>query len=179
MQHRSEETWESCEALRVANEIINVVNVDDVSTFANGSKLADEYFQSNRGRNSGFQLTAVGHCHIDTAWLWPYAETKRKCARSWSTQLRLIERYPNYKFVCSQAQQYSWLKQDYPQLFSEIQAAVKKGNFIPVGGTWVEMDCNIPSGESLVRQFLYGQRFFKKYFDIESPIFWLPDTFGM
>lgn len=179
MKCRDEDTWESCEALRVANDIINIVNLDDVNTFSLGSKLADEYFNSCRGKNSGFQLYALGHCHIDTAWLWPYAETKRKCARSWSTQLRLIERYPNYKFVCSQAQQYSWVKKNYPQLFKEIQLAVEKGNFIPVGGTWVEMDCNIPSGESLVRQFLYGQRFFKKYFNVEtSPIFWLPDTFG-
>ena len=121
--------------------MINCCCLDNPATYATASSVADEYFQSERGRNSGFELTAVGHCHIDTAWLWPYAETKRKCARSWATQLRIMERYPKYKFACSQAQQYAWVQQDYPGLFTEIQNAVTNGNFIPVGGTWVEMVC--------------------------------------
>jgi alpha-mannosidase len=115
--------------------------------------LADRFFEARTG-DAAHKITAVGHCHIDTAWLWPYDETKRKCARSWSTQIRLMEQYPEFKFVCSQAQQFAWAKELFPSLFEEIKQKVVSGQFIPIGGTWVEMDCNIPSGESLVRQFL-------------------------
>lgn len=119
--------------------MINSIDLDDTSTFSKACKISEEYFKSDRGKHSGFQITAIGHCHIDTAWLWPYAETKRKCARSWSSQLRLMEKYPQYKFACSQAQQYEWVKENYPDLFSKIKDAVSNGSFIPVGGTWVEM----------------------------------------
>jgi alpha-mannosidase len=132
-------------------------------------------------------ITSVGHCHIDTAWLWCYEETIRKVARSWVTQLRLMEQYSSdkanaeYVFVASQAQQFEWLEQRYPALFRDIVAASRPENgacFVPVGGTWVEMDCNIPSGESLARQFIYGQRYFKRHFGRYCSEFWLPDTFG-
>jgi len=121
---------------------------------------------------------AIGHCHIDTCWLWPWAETKRKVARSWSNQCDLMERYPEHRFVCSQAQQYKWLEQYYPSVFDRVKGWVKKGNFQPIGGSWVEHDTNMPSGESLVRQFLYGQRFFESHFGERCTTFWLPDTFG-
>mmetsp|Transcript_21415 Transcript_21415/g.87470 ORF Transcript_21415/g.87470 Transcript_21415/m.87470 type:complete len:830 (+) Transcript_21415:1057-3546(+) len=121
---------------------------------------------------------AIGNCHIDTAWLWPYAETRRKCARTWSTQIRNMEMHPEYKFVCSQAQQLEWVKEDYPSLYQEIKEWHKKGQFLVTGGTWIEMDCNMPSGESLVRQFLTGQRFFEREFGAPCDVFWLPDTFG-
>ncbi|GAX76602.1 hypothetical protein CEUSTIGMA_g4048.t1 [Chlamydomonas eustigma] len=124
------------------------------------------------------KVLAIGHCHIDTAWLWPFSETRRKTARSWSSQLKLMEQYPEHTFTASSAQQYEWLQQDYPGLFERIQSAAAKKHFIPVGGTWVEMDANMPSGEALVRQFLYGQRFFEKNFGVRSEVFWLPDTFG-
>lgn len=108
--------------------------------------------------------------------MWPYAETRRKSARSWASQLRFCDQYPRYRFVCSQAQQYEWVKEDYPKLYTQIKAKAQAGNFVPVGGTWVEMDCNIPSGESLVRQFLVGQRFFAQEFGHQCKEFWLPDT---
>ena len=114
----------------------------------------------------------------NVAWLWPYRETRRKCGRSWVSQLRLSEMYPEYRFAISQAQQLEWVKEDYPTLFEEIKEAVARGSFVMVGGTWVEMDCNLPSGESIVRQFLYGQRLFAKEFGAQCNIFWLPDTFG-
>jgi len=123
-------------------------------------------------------IVAVGHCHIDTAWLWPYDETIRKCACSGSSQLRNMEMFPSYNFACSQAQQYDWVKIHYPQLWSRILEKVKSNHFVPVGGTWVEMDCNLPSGESLVRQFLFGQKFLEKEFQMKTKVFWLPDTFG-
>ena len=121
---------------------------------------------------------AVGHCHIDTCWLWPWAETKRKVARSWANQCNLMDRYPEHRFTCSQAQQYKWLEQLYPSLYDRVKAKVKKGTFQPIGGSWVEHDTNMPSGESLVRQFLYGQRFFEGHFGERCTTFWIPDTFG-
>jgi alpha-mannosidase len=89
-----------------------------------------------------------------------------------------MEEYPEYIFVCSQAQQYEWLSQDYPKLFAELKEASKRGQFQPIGSTWVEMDCNLPSGEGLCRQFMYGQRYYEKNFGSRSKVFWLPDTFG-
>ncbi len=123
-------------------------------------------------------VSAVGHCHIDTCWLWPWAETKRKVARSWSSQCDLMDRYPEHRFACSQAQQYKWLEQHYPSLYDRVKEKVKKGTFIPIGGSWVEHDTNMPGGEALVRQFLYGQRFFESRFGQRCSTFWLPDTFG-
>ena len=123
-------------------------------------------------------VTAIGHCHIDTCWLWPWAETKRKVARSWSNQCDLMDRYPELRFACSQAQQYKWLEQYYPSLYDRVKEKVKQGTFNPIGGSWVEHDTNMPSGESLIRQFLYGQRFFESHFGRRCTTFWLPDTFG-
>jgi alpha-mannosidase len=140
-------------------------------------EITNQFFAGKNGSDV-HQVTAIGHCHIDTAWLWPYAETIRKCARSFSTQLFLFDRFPKHKFACSQMQQLEWMRLYYPNLWTRILHAVKQGKFIPVGGTWVEMDCNIPSGESFVRQFLHGQRFSKTHFDKTSRLFWLPDTFG-
>jgi alpha-mannosidase len=120
----------------------------------------------------------IGHCHIDSCWLWPWAETKRKVARSWSNQCDLMERYPELRFCCSQAQQYKWLEQGYPSAFDRVKSFVKKGRFHPIGGSWVEHDTNMPSGESLVRQFLHGQRYFESRFGERCTTFWLPDTFG-
>ena len=120
----------------------------------------------------------IGHCHIDTCWLWPWAETKRKVARSWSNQCNLMDRYPEHRFTCSQAQQFQWLEQLYPPLYDRVKANVRKGKFIPIGGSWVEHDTNMPSGESLVRQFILGQRFFESHFGERCQTFWLPDTFG-
>jgi alpha-mannosidase len=123
-------------------------------------------------------VTGVGHAHIDTAWLWPVRETKRKCARSFANQLRLLQRYPEHHFVCSQAVQYQWVKESYPILYDRIRAAVADGRWEPVGGMWVEADSNVPSGESLVRQFVHGKRFFLAEFGIETHEMWIPDVFG-
>jgi alpha-mannosidase len=124
------------------------------------------------------QVSAIGHAHIDTAWLWPIRETKRKCARTFSNALRLMEDYPEYTFSASQAQQYHWVKEDYPQLYERIRAQVQAGRFEPVGSMWVEADCNIPSGESLVRQIVHGKRFFLDELGRETTDLWLPDVFG-
>ncbi|WP_159622357.1 alpha-mannosidase [Ruania rhizosphaerae] len=127
---------------------------------------------------SAMTLTAVGHAHIDSAWLWPLRETIRKCARTFSNVVTLMEDNPDFVFACSSAQQFAWMKEHYPDLYERIREAVARGQFVPVGGMWVESDTNMPSGESLVRQFVAGQGFFMREFGIECPEVWLPDSFG-
>uniref|UniRef100_A0A670JV73 Mannosidase alpha class 2C member 1 n=1 Tax=Podarcis muralis TaxID=64176 RepID=A0A670JV73_PODMU len=172
-----EENQRSFQALYTANRMVNLCDVANPSTFAAVHELACSVFGQKNGE-SQHVIHAMGHCHIDSAWLWPYDETIRKCARSWVTVIRLMEKNPEFTFVCSQAQQFEWVKNWYPGLYSTIQKFAKEGRFIPVGGTWVEMDGNLPSGESMVRQFLQGQRFFQQEFGKLCLEFWLPDTFG-
>nr|XP_033776797.1 alpha-mannosidase 2C1 [Geotrypetes seraphini] len=172
-----EENQRSFQALYVANQMVNVCDVMDPSTFSKVHQMSSSFFNQKNG-DSQHLIHALGHCHIDSAWLWPYEETIRKCARSWVTVIRLMEKNPDFIFLCSQAQQFEWVKNWYPGLYSQIQKYVKLGQFIPVGGTWVEMDGNLPSGESMVRQFLQGQRFFQQEFGKPCTEFWLPDTFG-
>ena len=123
-------------------------------------------------------LTLTGQSHIDTAWLWPLRETRRKCARTFSTVLNYMERYPEFVYMASQPVQYEWIEQHYPELFARIKARVKEGRWEPFGGMWVECDCNVPSGESLVRQLVYGNRWFREHFGVQSRTAWLPDAFG-
>lgn len=156
----SQETQISNSCLFAANEIVNLIRRDDQNSIKEARKYAMEFFKKHEHTGiASHEISAIGNCHIDTAWLWPYDETKRKTARSWATQIRFIEQYPEYKFAASQMQQFEWTEQLYPELFHKIQVLAKEGRFIPIGGTWVEMDCNIPSGESFCRQFLYGQKY--------------------
>ncbi len=124
------------------------------------------------------ELYAIGHAHLDTAWLWPLAESYRKATRSFSSQVRYMDDYPEYRFACSQAVQLAWIEERNPELFGRIRAKVEAGQFVPVGGAWVEPDCNVPSGESLVRQFLHGQRYYASRFGARCKEFWSPDAFG-
>ena len=127
---------------------------------------------------ASIHVNAIGHAHIDTAWLWPFRETVRKVGRTWASQIGLIARYPGYKFGASQAQLYKFCKESYPALYAKIQKAVAKGEWELQGGMWVEADCNIPSGESLIRQFLEGMRFFQREFGQTPRNLWIPDVFG-
>lgn len=127
---------------------------------------------------SAHRISAIGHAHIDSAWLWPVRETIRKCARTFSNVVALADDYPDLRFACSSAQQYAWVRDHYPQLFAHIKEKVASGQFIPVGGMWVESDTNLPGGESLIRQFAYGKRFFAEEFGVEPTEVWLPDSFG-
>lgn len=126
----------------------------------------------------GPKVTAVGHCHIDVAWLWRLKHTREKSARSFSTVLQLMERYPEYNFFQSQPQLYAYLKQDYPEIYQKIKQKIVEKRWEASGAMWLESDCNIPSGESLVRQLLVGKRFFRDEFGIDNRILWLPDVFG-
>ncbi len=122
--------------------------------------------------------TCIGHTHIDVAWWWTVAQTREKVVRSFATVLKLMEEYPSYKFMSSQPVLYYFLKQRYPELFEQIRERVKEGRWETEGGMWLEADCNLTSGESLVRQFIYGKRFFREEFGQDSKILWLPDVFG-
>ncbi|RUS22997.1 hypothetical protein BC937DRAFT_94116 [Endogone sp. FLAS-F59071] len=172
-----ENTQRQHEALYAANEIVNVFKPGDDKSIEKGLRIAAEWL-SKTGGEGQHHIIAIGNCHIDTAWLWPFAETKRKVARSWSSQVRLMERYPEYKFACSQVQQYEFLLENYPVLFEKVKERVRSGQFIPIGGSWVESDTNMPSGEALIRQMLLGQRFYEKHFGKRVKTYWLPDSFG-
>ena len=120
----------------------------------------------------------IGHSHMDTAWLWPTKVTLKKCARTYANQLNLMEQYPEHRFFQSSAYHLEWIRRYYPSLFARLSEKIREGRYEPNGGVWVECDCNIPSGESIVRQFLWGQRYTEKFFGYRSNCFWLPDTFG-
>lgn len=137
-----------------------------------------EKFYSKKCCENVPKVTAIGHTHIDVAWLWTIAQTREKAARSFSTVINLMNQYPEYKFMSSQPQLYKFIKEDHPQLYSEIKKMVNEGRWEPEGAMWLESDCNITSGESLVRQILFGKRFFKSEFNIDSRVLWLPDVFG-
>ena len=126
----------------------------------------------------GVNVTMLGHTHIDVAWLWRLRHTREKTARSFSTVNRLMEKYPEYIFIQTQPQLYDYLKEDYPDIYEHIKRRVAEGRWEPSGAMWVECDCNLASGESIIRQILVGKNFFKKEFDYESEFLWLPDVFG-
>ena len=123
-------------------------------------------------------IYCVGHTHIDCAWLWTLRVTEDKAVRSFSTVLKLMKEYPEYVFMSSQPQLYKYVKKNAPDVYEQIKERVKEGRWEPDGGMFVEADCNIASGEALVRQFVHGQRFFKEEFGVDNEILWLPDVFG-
>jgi len=124
-------------------------------------------------------IIAVGHAHLDLAWLWPSSQVRHKAARTFSIVLRLMEQFPEFHFTQSQPQLYCYLAEDYPDIFAEVQARAAEGRWEATGGMWVEADCNLTGAESLVRQLLLGRRYFRRHFtQAETPILWLPDTFG-
>ncbi len=139
--------------------------------------LREEFVQKDCGREAPL-VHCVGHTHIDVAWLWTLAQTREKVQRSFSTVLRLMEQYPEYRFMSSQPQLYQYVKEEAPELYRQILQRVKEGRWEVEGAMWLEADCNLPSGESLVRQILHGKRFMQEEFGVDSHILWLPDVFG-
>ncbi len=139
--------------------------------------LETEFYRNYCGKEDITAL-CVGHTHIDVAWLWTFAQTREKAARSFSTVLQLMEEYPEYIFMSSQPQLYQYIKEDYPEIYEAIKSRVKEGRWEPEGAMWLEADCNLISGESMIRQILHGKRFFWEEFGIDSKILWLPDVFG-
>lgn len=139
--------------------------------------LSEEFYGKVCGANEVVE-TCIGHTHIDIAWLWTISQTRQKAVRSFTTVLQLMKQYPEYLFMSSQPQLYQFLKEDHPEVYEQIQERVREGRWEVEGAMWLEADCNLASGESLVRQILYGKRFIKKEFDKDSRVLWLPDVFG-
>src|SRR6185437_10225357 len=146
-------TWAG-ELLYELNRVCNVWSEHDPATWDEAEAILAPLLE-RRNATVTHELSAVGHAHLDTAWLWPLAESRRKAVRTYATQLRLAQEYPDYRFACPAAQHYAWIERGHPELWERLRGAVANGAFVPTGGTWVEPDCNIPSGESLVRQFLH------------------------
>ncbi|MDQ0642590.1 alpha-mannosidase [Microbacterium murale] len=158
--------------------MIDVVDPDDVAGTAAAGREVLAPVLAKPASASAHTLHAVGHAHIDSAWLWPVRETVRKVARTFSNVLSLMDEDPDFVFVASSAQQYAWVKEYYPDLFERIRARVAEGRFIPVGSMWVESDTNMPGSEAMARQFVAGKSFFLREFGIDTPEAWLPDSFG-
>lgn len=161
---------------------LTAVELDDGrEAFAASVRLAGNILREKLAQipsNAHALIKFVGQAHIDTAWRWPIKETVRKCAKTMSNVLDLMDRYEDFIFAFSQPQLFEYTKEYYPELFERIREKVKSGQFELVGNAWVEMDANIPSGESLVRQLLYGKQFYEKEFGKSSVVFWMPDVFG-
>ncbi|WP_164878087.1 alpha-mannosidase [Microbacterium enclense] len=163
---------------RALARLLTASDPDDVRGTAVAARAAVAPVLAARTGGGGHRVIAVGHAHIDSAWLWPARETRRKAARTFANALALMEEDADFVFAASSAQQYAWIEEDYPDLFARIRERVAEGRFLPVGGMWVEPDTNLPSGESLVRQFLEGTTYFAEKFGVETDEVWLPDSFG-
>ncbi|MGN0315825.1 MAG: alpha-mannosidase [Fusicatenibacter sp.] len=150
--------------------------------FYESLEKAEEYLHrelyEKLGGYDDIMATCIGHTHIDVAWLWTIDQVRQKASRSFATVLKLMDEYPDYHFMSSQPKLYSLVKERHPEMYEKIRQRVKEGRWEPEGGMWVEADCNLTSGESLVRQFLFGKRFFREEFGVDNRILWLPDVFG-
>ena len=151
---------------------------EGVSASAARSRAILAPLLAKKGGDPSLQISAVGHAHMDLAWLWPIRETIRKGARTFSTALELIERYPDYVFGASQPQYFLWMKEHYPALYARIKEQVAAGRIEPQGAMWVEADTNVSGGEALIRQVIQGKRFFREEFGVDLDYLWLPDVFG-
>ena len=169
----------------ILNQLVEAFRLVDFTnknseTYYKSLQTALDYLRDRlKGQGKpGVNVTMLGHTHIDVAWLWRLRHTREKTARSFSTVNRLMEKYPEYIFIQTQPQLYDYLKEDYPDIYEHIKKRVAEGRWEPSGAMWVECDCNLASGESIIRQILVGKNFFKKEFDYESEFLWLPDVFG-
>ncbi len=168
--------------LELMEKILSMIPFTDPGSqdFYRAIETAEERLTIPSELTGGAWATArvTGHAHIDLAWLWPVSETLLKVDQTFANACRLMEEYPHFTFIQSQPQLYEFARARQGDLFDKIKSYTAQGRWIPQGSTWVECDCNIPSGESLVRQFLYGRNYFRKHFDTDCSIFWVPDTFG-
>ena len=178
MDQLSPDLPRTAQILRALENMTDQMDPDDVSGTAPLGRALLAPALAAPAYASAHRVIAVGHAHIDSAWLWPVRETIRKCARTFSNVLHLMGENDDFIFACSSAQQFAWMKQFYPELFERIRARVLEGRFVPVGGMWVESDTNMPGGEALVRQLLAGKSFFMNEFGVEPLEIWLPDSFG-
>ncbi|GAB3564630.1 alpha-mannosidase [Spelaeicoccus albus] len=164
--------------LAALEQMVDVMDPDDVPGTAATGREALAGVLASPAYASAHTLYAAGHAHIDSAWLWPVRETIRKCARTFSNVVDLMDADPDFVFACSSAQQLAWIKDGYPELFERIRAKVDAGQFVPVGSMWVESDTNMPGSEAMARQFIEGKNFFSREFGVNTEEVWLPDSFG-
>ena len=166
--------------LRILNKTVNLMDCrkQGSDAFNASLKVADDYLQAELyqkyASDKDVSVMCIGHTHIDVAWLWTLDQTREKTQRSFATGLSLMKKFPEYKFMSSQAQLYKYLKEESPETYEEVKKMILAGRWEVEGAMWVEADCNLSSGESLVRQVLFGKRFFKKEFGVESRVLWLP-----
>ncbi|MEU3996976.1 glycoside hydrolase family 38 C-terminal domain-containing protein [Streptomyces fungicidicus] len=166
------------EILRAVERALDAVDLQDVNGTAERARSFLTTVLSAPAVPSAHRISAVGHAHIDSAWLWPLRETVRKVARTTANMTALLEDEPEFVFAMSQAQQWAWVKEHRPEVWARVKKAVADGRFVPAGGMWVESDTNMPGSEAMARQFVHGKRFFLDEFGIENDEAWLPDTFG-
>ena len=152
--------------------------LDDVAGSAAAARSELTAVLASPAAASAHRISAVGHAHIDSAWLWPVRETVRKVARTTSNVVDLLDTHPDLVYAMSSAQQYEWIEQHHPAVFARVAEHIDAGRFVPVGGMWVESDTNMVGGEAMARQFVYGKRYFLEHFGIECREVWLPDSFG-
>lgn len=182
LDYLDKESGEYASILEYLYRAVSMINWNEEEDFTPSVKRAHEYlakeFYGSYCSKQKATTVCIGHTHIDCAWLWTLRQTKEKVQRSFGTVLELMKRYPEYRFMSSQALLYQDLKEEAPDLYREIGERVKEGRWEVEGSMWVEADCNLSSGESLVRQVLYGKQFFKEEFGVENRVLWLPDVFG-
>ncbi|MFG2630267.1 alpha-mannosidase [Streptomyces sp. NPDC048473] len=164
--------------LRAIGRALDALDLQDVNGTAAAARAELADVLATPAEPSAHRISAVGHAHIDSAWLWPLRETVRKVARTTSNMTALLEDEPDFVFAMSQAQQFAWIKEHRPEVYAKVKKAVADGRFVPSGGMWVESDTNMPGSEAMARQFVHGKRFFLDEFGIENDEAWLPDTFG-
>lgn len=164
--------------LRQLEAAFDAIDLTDVAGTAARARTALQPALSLGAGPGAHRVIGVGHAHIDSAWLWPVRETVRKCTRTFASATAMIDAFPEFHFVCSQAAQYHWMETRFPALFERIRERVAAGRWHPVGGMWVEADMNLPSGESIVRQLVHGQRYFESRFGLRCEEVWIPDVFG-
>ncbi|MFI1034432.1 alpha-mannosidase [Streptomyces sp. NPDC020951] len=178
MVHLGEHEPRRHEIMHALDRAMDALDLDDVSGSAAAVREVLAPVLARPAHASAHTVSGVGHAHIDSAWLWPIRETKRKTSRTFSNVTSLADEYDDFIFACSQAQQYEWVRDNYPQVWARIQESVRRGQWAPVGGMWVESDGNLPGGEAIARQLVHGKRFFIEHFGIETKGVWLPDSFG-
>ena len=166
------------EVLRALERAVDAVDPDAVAATAAAGRAELTEVLGRPAYASAHRVYAVGHAHIDSAWLWPVRETVRKVTRTFANALQLMDRDEEFVFAASSAQQYAWVRDHQPELFARIRKRAAEGRFVPVGGMWVESDTNMPGGEALARQLVYGAAFFRDELGVESDGVWLPDSFG-
>ncbi|GHA63117.1 alpha-mannosidase [Streptomyces tauricus] len=164
--------------LRAVEKALDAVDLQNVGATAAAARAQLEAVLAAPAVPSAHRISAVGHAHIDSAWLWPLRETVRKVARTTSNMTALLEDEPDFVFAMSQAQQWAWVKEHRPEVWTRVKKAVADGRFVPTGGMWVESDTNMPGSEAMARQFVHGKRFFIDEFGVDNDEAWLPDTFG-